>query len=75
MTPLKAWVEHGKKQAQENGKKYSECLKDDNCKKMYHSQKASSKVSQPEVQVHLELIKVKSGKRKSKRSQFINSLS
>ena len=66
MTHLKAWVDHCKKYAAANGKKYSECLKDDNCKKMYHSQKASSKVSQPEVDVNLELIKVKSDKRKSK---------
>ena len=37
MTHLKAWVDHCKKYAAANGKKYSECLKDDNCKKMYHS--------------------------------------
>jgi len=66
MTHLKLWVDHCKKYAAANGKKYSECLKDDNCKKLYHNQKASSKVSQPEIDDNLELIKVKSGKRKSK---------
>jgi len=67
MTHLKLWVDHCKKYAAANGKKYSECLKDDNCKKMYHSKKGSTKVPQPEVEVNLELVKVKSngkGRRK-----------
>jgi hypothetical protein len=50
-----------------NGKKYSECLKDDNCKKMYHSQKGSAKVPQPEGEIYLTSINLKSnGKRKTK---------
>ena len=64
---LSSWVDHCKQYAKANGIKYSECLKNDNCRKMYHNQKASSKVSQPEVQIDLESIKLKSnGKRKSK---------
>jgi hypothetical protein len=68
MTHLKLWVDHCKQYAKDNGLKYSECLKNDNCRKMYHDKKASSKVSQPEVEVNLELIKKSIGKRKSSRS-------
>ena len=54
---------------QNNGRKYNECLKDPKCREMYHSKKDSTKVPQTEVEVNLELIKVKSGgKHKSKRS-------
>ena len=66
---LSSWVDHIKEYATNNGKKYSECLKDPKCREMYLSKKGSTKVLQPEVEVNLELIKVKSnGKRKSKRS-------
>ena len=69
MTHLSSWVNHCKQYAKDNGKKYSECLKDSKCREMYHNQKASSNVSQPEVQIDLGSIKVKSnGKRKSSRS-------
>ena len=65
---LSSWVDHIKEYATNNGKKYSECLRDPKCREMYHSKKGSTKV-QPEVEVNSELIKVKSnGKRKSKRS-------
>ena len=63
---LKSWIEHCKQYASANNKKYSECLKDNQCREMYHKQKGSSKVSQQEVEVDLELIKVKPNKRKSK---------
>ena len=59
---LSSWVDHVKQYAKQNGKKYSECLKDNQCREMYHKQKG-----QPKVEVDLELVKVKSsGKRKSK---------
>ena len=64
---LSSWVDHIKEYATNNGKKYSECLKDPKCREMYHSQKDSTKVPQPEVEVNLELVKVKSngkGRRK-----------
>ena len=38
MTHLKLLVDHCKKYAAANGKKYSECLKDSKCREMYHSQ-------------------------------------
>ena len=64
---LSSWVDHCKQYAKANGIKYSECLKNDNCRKMYHNQKASSKVSQPKVEIDLASINLKSnGKRKSK---------
>ena len=66
---LSSWVDHIKLYATNNGKKYSEYLKDPKCREMYHSKKGPTKVPQPEVEVNLELIKVKlNGKRKSKRS-------
>ena len=59
---LKSWIEHCKQYASANNKKYSECLKDNQCREMYHKQKGSSKVN-----TDLELVKVKSsGKGKSK---------
>jgi len=64
---LKSWVDHCKQYAKDNGIKYSECLKNNHCRGMYHSQKGSAKVPQPEVEVDLELVKVKSsgkGRRK-----------
>ena len=55
---LSSWIDHCKQFATNNGKKYSECLKDPKCREMYHGQK---------VQIDLESIKLKSnGKRKSK---------
>ena len=64
---LSSWVDHCKQYAKANGIKYSECLKNDNCRKMYHNQKASSKVSQPEVEIDLASINLKANeKRKSK---------
>ena len=69
MTHLKLWVDHCKKYAAANGKKYSECLKDSKCREMYHSQKGSAKVPQPEVEIDLTSINLKpNGKRKTKRS-------
>ena len=69
MTHLKSWVDHCKQYGKANGMKYNECLKDSKCREMYHNQKASSKVSQPEVEFNLESINLKSkGKRKSKRN-------
>ena len=65
MSHLSSWVDHCKQYAKDNGIKYSECLKDSNCRKMYHDKKGTSKVSQPEVQIDLGSIKVK---RKSSRS-------
>jgi len=45
----------------------NECLKDSKCREMYHSQKGSAKVPQPEIEFNLESINSKSkGKRKSK---------
>ena len=64
---LSSWVDHCKQYAKENGIKYSECLKNDNCRKMYHGQKASSKLPQPQTEMELASVKLKSnGKRKSK---------
>ena len=64
---LSSWVDHCKQYAKANGIKYSECLKNDNCRKMYHNQKATSEVSQPEGEMDLASINLKSnGKRKSK---------
>ena len=65
MSHLSSWVDHCKQYAKDNGIKYSECLKDSNCRKMYHDKKGKSNVSQPEVQIDLGSIKVK---RKSSRS-------
>jgi len=67
MTHLQSWVNHCKQYAKANGIKYNECLKDSKCRQMYHSQKASAKVPQPEIEFNLESINLKSkGKRKSK---------
>lgn len=44
--------------ATNNWKKYSECLKDPKCIEMYSSKKGSSNVSQQQVEVDLDLIKV-----------------
>ena len=67
MTHLKSWVDHCKQYAKANGIKYNECLKDSKCREMYHSQKGSAKVPQPEGEIDLTSIKLKSnGKRKSK---------
>jgi hypothetical protein len=69
MTHLQSWVNHCKEYAKANEKKYSECLKDPKCREMYHSQKGSAKVPQPEIELDLESINLKSkGKRKSKRN-------
>jgi hypothetical protein len=66
---LSSWVDHIKEYATNNGKKYSECLKDPKCREMYHSKKGSAKVPQPEGEIDLTSINLKSnGKRKSKRS-------
>ena len=62
---LSSWVDHCKQYAKANGIKYSECLKNDNCRKMFHDKKGSAKVPQPEDQIDLGSIKVK---RKSSRS-------
>ena len=56
---LKSWIEHCKQYASANNKKYSECLKDNQCREMYHRQKGQSKVN-----TDVEL--VSSGKGKSK---------
>ena len=61
MTHLKSWVDHCKQYASTNNKKYSECLKDPNCRKMYHEQKV-----QPKVKVDLDLVSKSIGKHKSK---------
>ena len=67
MTHLKSWVDHCKQYAKANGIKYNECLKDSKCREMYHSQKGSAKAPQPEVEIDLASINLKSnGKRKSK---------
>ena len=64
---LSSWVNHCKQYAKANGIKYNECLKDSKCREMYHGQKGSTKVSQPEVEMELASVKLKSnGKRKSK---------
>ena len=64
---LSSWIDHCKQFATNNGKKYSECLKDPKCREMYHRQKGSAKPPHSEVQIDLESIKLKSnGKRKSK---------
>ena len=48
---LSSWVDHCKQYAKANGIKYSECLKNDNCRKMYHEQKGSAKAPQPEGEI------------------------
>ena len=64
---LSSWVDHCKQYAKANGIKYSECLNDSKCREMYHSLKGSAKVPQPEGEIDLTSIKLKSnGKRKSK---------
>ena len=64
---LSSWVDHCKQYAKANGIKYSECLKNDNCRKMYHKQKGSANAPQPEGEIDLTSIKLKAnGKRKSK---------
>ena len=64
---LSSWVDHCKQYAKANGIKYSECLKNDNCRKMYHEQKGSAKAPQPEGEIDLASINLKAnGKRKSK---------
>ena len=62
---LSSWVDHCKQYAKDNGKKYSECLKDPQCRKMFHDKKGSANPPQPEDQIDLGSIKVK---RKSSRS-------
>ena len=38
-THLTNWIDHVKKFASQNNKKYSECLKDPKCRDAYHRQK------------------------------------
>jgi hypothetical protein len=64
---LSSWVDHCKQYAKDNGKKYSECLKDPQCRKMFHDKKGSAKAPQPEGEIDLVSLNLKAnGKRKSK---------
>ena len=64
---LSSRVNHCKQKAKANGIKYSECLKNDNCRKMFHDKKGSANAPQPEGEIDLPSVNLKAnGKRKSK---------
>ena len=63
---LSSWIDHCKQYASTNNKKYKDCLKDANCRKMYHEQKVSSNGNQPKVKIDLELIKKSIGNHRAR---------